>query len=276
MVNKVLNFLDRRGLQWLLIPIIFLGYLKNGKKIKSVAYVKKLKIWVFHVKNDFFVSRGPGWAYDIEFLEHVYTQYSGFAYRPGPGDVVIDVGAGLGEESLLFSKWVGPEGKVFSIEANPATFAGLRYLITLNKLSNVKADWLAISNFNGKTLIEDNDDRFLQNTIVGKANASGKITEVNCCTLDEYFDQNAIVRADFLRVNIEGAEQLLVEGMNSSVNKIKHVVISCHDFREGSDFYKTREKIMRFLSFQNFTILYQQTGNAVRDNYLYATNNSIG
>ena len=192
MVNAILHYLNRNGFQWLLTPIIFLGYLKNGKHIRSVSYVKELGIWVLHVGNYYFVSRGPGWAYDLDFLEHEYQKYSGFCYRPKAGDVVIDLGAGIGEETFLFSKWVGSGGKVFSIEANVTTFSSLSHLIAINNLKNVKTDLLAISNVCGKVFIEDNDDLFLQNTIVEDLSDLGQATEVEACTMDSYFERNAI------------------------------------------------------------------------------------
>jgi FkbM family methyltransferase len=272
MVNAILHFLNRHGFQWLLVPIIFLGYLKNGKKVKSVSYVKELRAWVLQVGNHYFVTRGPGWAYELEFLEQEYEKYSGFCYRPKPGDVVIDVGAGLGEETLIFSEWVGPEGKVFSIEANPTTFASLKYLIEANHLKNVKTVLLAISDKVGKVSIENDDDRFLQNTIGDDSRHNS--VEVDSVTLDDFFANQSIDRADFLKVNIEGAEQLLILGMSTCISRIKHISISCHDFREG-EFYKTREKILRFLSEQNFKVTFQETGDPVRDNYLYGVNESI-
>lgn len=275
MVNAILNFLDKHGFRGTLAAVIFLGYLKKGKNIRSVKYVKEIKAWVLDVKGNFFVSRGPGWAYDFDYLTDVYEQYSGFAYRPGRGDVVIDVGAGLGEESFLFSRWVGDAGKVFSIEANPATYLALRRLVTLNNLRNTKTELLAISDHNGTIFIEDDDDLFLQNTIATSKDEAKKMTEVSCCTLDEFFIKNSISRVDFLRVNIEGAEQLLTQGMSACIGKIKHVSISCHDFREGLEFYKTREKVLQFLKANNFSVTFQKTGDAVRDNYLYGTRTVI-
>ena len=40
-------------------------------------------------------------------------------YQPKPGDTVVDVGAGMGDDTLVFSRMVGPSGRVFSFEAHP-------------------------------------------------------------------------------------------------------------------------------------------------------------
>ena len=43
-------------------------------------------------------------------------------YTPGPGDVVVDVGAGVGTEVLSLSERVGARGRVVAIEASPSAF----------------------------------------------------------------------------------------------------------------------------------------------------------
>jgi hypothetical protein len=43
-------------------------------------------------------------------------------YRPQPGDVIVDGGAWTGNDTFVFSKLVGSEGRVLSIEAQPETF----------------------------------------------------------------------------------------------------------------------------------------------------------
>ena len=47
-------------------------------------------------------------------------------YQPKPGDTVVDVGAGMGDDTLVFSRMVGPSGRVFSFEAHPDTFRCLQ------------------------------------------------------------------------------------------------------------------------------------------------------
>src|SRR5258707_6922154 len=46
-------------------------------------------------------------------------------YQPNPGDVIVDIGAGRGEDVLPFAREVGPAGKVIAVEAHPATFKHL-------------------------------------------------------------------------------------------------------------------------------------------------------
>src|SRR5438067_11700771 len=60
-------------------------------------------------------------------------------YTPRAGDIVFDVGAGIGAETLLFSRLVGPSGRVVSLEAHPATYDRLARLCAVNRLDNVTA-----------------------------------------------------------------------------------------------------------------------------------------
>src|SRR2546422_7121505 len=59
--------------------------------------------------------------------------------RPQKGDVVIDVGAGRGEDTLAVSQAVGETGRVIAIEAHPVSCEFLKCFCTLNRLTNVTA-----------------------------------------------------------------------------------------------------------------------------------------
>ena len=66
-------------------------------------------------------------------------------YRPGAGDIVVDVGAGHGGETFALANMVGPEGSVLSIEAAPDTFRRLEQLCRLNDWKQVEAIHAAAS-----------------------------------------------------------------------------------------------------------------------------------
>src|SRR5438128_2576347 len=58
-------------------------------------------------------------------------------YQPQPGDVIVDIGAGRGEDVFAFSKAVGESGRVIAVEPHPVTFAVLQRFCEGEGLSNV-------------------------------------------------------------------------------------------------------------------------------------------
>jgi Protein-L-isoaspartate(D-aspartate) O-methyltransferase (PCMT) len=85
-------------------------------------------------------------------------------YTPQAGAVVFDVGAGIGAEALLFSRLVGPSGRVVSIEAHPATYDRLVKLCAVNRLENVTPLQVAVSDGEGNIVLSD-DTHHLQNRL---------------------------------------------------------------------------------------------------------------
>jgi len=72
------------------------------------------------------------------------------------GDVVFDVGANVGEYSLLASKKVGNDGKVICIEPNPLALQELSANIELNYFTNLEILNCAVGKKTGKSIIHDN------------------------------------------------------------------------------------------------------------------------
>jgi FkbM family methyltransferase len=186
-------------------------------------------------------------------------------YMPRAGDVVVDVGAGVGEEVLVFSKLVGPTGRVIAIEAHPRTFACLQRTVERSGLPNVTPLWCAVSDASGHVGIQDSIDH-IANSIV----ADGDL-DVPAETLDGITERVGIDRIDFLKMNIEGAERHAMRGMSRSLEMIRHAVISCHDFvsdQGGDSQLRTKAEIVAGLEARGFTTRSRPTATDpwVRDN----------
>ena len=181
-------------------------------------------LWVNRQPDATFVSRDmhTGWTEQVRAT--ALETWCPF-YTPTEGDVVIDVGAGIGEETIIFSNMVGPTGRIIAIEAHPATFACLNASIDHLKFDNALPLQLAIADQRGTVFISD-DDAHLGNSIIqGQRGIS-----VESKSIDDVARDLKLERIDMLKMNIEGAERLAVQGMSEIAAKVRHVAISCHDF----------------------------------------------
>jgi FkbM family methyltransferase len=147
-------------------------------------------------------------------------------YIPQAGDVVFDVGAGIGAEALLFSRLVGPHGRVVSIEAHPGTFERLVGLCAANRLENVTPLQVAVTDTEGDVALSDGAHH-LQNRLLDSDEAG---IVVPARRLDTIATELGIGHIDLLKMNIEGAEQRALPGMGTLLARTRHVCISCHDF----------------------------------------------
>jgi FkbM family methyltransferase len=173
-------------------------------------------------------------------------------YQPAAGDVIVDVGAGRGEDVLPFAKAVGATGKVLAVEAHPETYHRLNRLCHLNHLDNVIAIHAALLDSPGTVRIEDG-----HNWESSTVRTDGNGSPVAATTLDDLCSEHAITHIDFLKMNIEGAEKRALLGMHSSIGNISKICVCCHDFRANrghGEEYRTRDFVMEFLRSNGFTV----------------------
>ncbi len=261
--RKLLSFLSR------------VAYRLKGFGYVRSTYHPAFRAYEYKVKGIVYMSLGPGWAYSFDYLKDALQATYGYYYTPQPGDCVVDIGAGLGEETVIYALLVGKKGSVHALEANPSTHAGLQYMCEQNKFTWVVTHHLAIYKEDGNVIIEDDEENYLINTIHPMANRKGA-SQVEAKTLDTLVKEYNITRIDLLKSNIEGAEQYLIEGMNHAIKIIRNICISCHDFRHNyhqhGEFYMTKQTVISFLEKHGFEIQTRNTGNRVVDDYIYARN----
>jgi FkbM family methyltransferase len=197
-----------------------------------------------------------------------------YLHRPGEGDVVVDVGAGMGEELPYLSHSVGRSGRVIAVEAHPFTYGGLLRAISANQLENCEPVWAAISDETGTAVLSDLQD-LDANTTVARPVGEAQV-EVPAFTLDDMAARMSIDRVDLLKMNIEGAERFAIRGATRVLHQTGHVVISCHDFLAdelGDESLRTKEVIMTALSAAGFEIETRDDDRAFVADYVYGKRN---
>lgn len=275
MIILILNYFHRSGFRRLLNVISKIAYFLKGFGYVKASYHPSFRGYSYQVRGVTYLSLGPGWAYNFEYLRNALVESYNHEYLPKLGDCVVDIGAGLGEETAIYSMLAGRSGKVHALEANPVTYSGLHYLCKQNGFIQTIPHHLAIYNTDGEVTIEDNEESYLTNTINATTSKTHR-QKVRALTLDSFVKENSISCIDFLKSNIEGAEQFLIEGMSDSIKIIRNVCISCHDFRHiyhgHGELYVTKEKVKSFLLANGFEIIDRHSGNRVIDDFIYARN----
>lgn len=210
-------------------------------------------LWVHQGSSGFIVDRAIDTTRTLSQMEASARANWEFLYEPAPGDIVLDIGAGIGDEAYRFSRAVGPTGLVVSIEAHPETYRCLAALCELNHLDNVRPLNLAIADVGGTVMIDDGESH-VGNSIIREASGFA----VRSVTFGQLLADLGIDHVDYLKMNIEGAERLAMRGVPNGLERVTSLCISCHDFRadigEGEGF-RTKAEVAQVLRRSGFTII---------------------
>lgn len=144
------------------------------------------------------------------------------------GDIVFDIGANIGMYSILLSRIIGNTGKVYAFEPDPTTAYYLNENLRLNNCQNVVVLQIALSEENGKIILNKPDgsgDSFNYISKIEDENQKNKAIEA--IRLDDFLIANKIDRIDFVKMDIEGAELLCMKGANEiMLAKLRPVIVT--------------------------------------------------
>lgn len=241
-------------------------------KTRKMCQVSYDRAWVQRWPDGVFVEPKPSLMPLSALREAAYDRWM-YNYRGRPGDIIVDVGAGAGGETIFFSELVGTTGHVIAIEAHPYTFFCLKETCRLNRLWNVIPINCAITAEECQLLITDNEEY-----IINRIGLQEGDIAVRGLALDKIEDLNHFSHIDLLKVNIEGSEGSAIAGMSLTIQKTHHVCFSCHDFlaigEKSSELgFCTRKVVIEFLEQNGFDILIRErdSRSEVRD-YVYGVN----
>lgn len=226
-------------------------------KVAKMGVIQKIwRLIPKNIRSRFHASIFPT-QLDVERKEEIF--YINYLRE---GMTVFDVGANIGELTLLFSRFVGRNGHVFAFEASADTFKKLDIVSGIARRNNLVINHLALSDKVGLVkLIVYPEEYASWNSLTERPLSSYGINvkpireeEVLCSTVDTFSLENNIPYIDLLKIDTEGAEYQVLLGAQKMLQEKR---IGCCVFEFGGttfDAGNTPEMIEIFLEKMGYRI----------------------
>lgn len=143
-----------------------------------------------------------------------------------PGDVFYDVGANVGFFTVLAANLVGETGRVYAFEPSPENVKSIRHNIQLNGFNQVEVWQNAVAKDNGKgtLLMTDYPGGHTLSTFERPAQVKAEI-EVEIVSIDTLIEQGKLQPPNLVKIDVEGAEIAVLEGMQKSLRRDRPTLI---------------------------------------------------
>jgi FkbM family methyltransferase len=143
-----------------------------------------------------------------------------------PGMVYVDVGAYIGHHMIIASAAVGRTGCVHAFEPTPSTYHELQANVRLNHCKNTVCHNVALADRDGTARF------YLAHVSEAAANSLGRTVhtsarhiDVRVRTLDDHFASNPVQHVDLIKVDVEGAELLVLRGAGQTLQRFMPCLI---------------------------------------------------
>lgn len=202
-----------------------------------------------------FVAENYGWHYAIYHeIYNLKDYYRDRIKTINKGDIVVDLGGNIG----IFNRWAYSEGAdlVISFEPDARYFK----LLKMNSNPNSIIFNAAISDSVGETTLYESKHLGGSN-VFGSNSEDKKRYKVRTYNLNHLFETGLINRIDFLKVDIEGAEIMAMNGISDeNLKKVKTIAMEYHHSHLGFD-EKIRQDLIHRLTTLGFNSYLLFCGN---------------
>lgn len=164
------------------------------------------------------------WIYKEVYLEKIYDPIL-LGHEEEKDLVILDIGANIGATVQYFRKFAK---KVYAVEPSPLHFEALLKNKEFNKWDNVDLTQAAITAANGTARIHYNPKNYTTNSVIQDFGAES--FDVPCFTMDTFIKDRNIEKVDFMKLDIEEAEEMVIKspGFKDVADRIKCIVVEIH------------------------------------------------
>ncbi len=224
-IKRIMNATMRRALRFNSPLIVYIQFTLNPLFFRPFIFLRREKFWTVKFgRKQFHVIKQKHGIKNWSLLHNLLEPYDVYS-RIKEGNIVLDAGASIGEQTLLYAKSVGQKGRVIAIEASPERAAILRRNLAINHLDNVTVIVGALWNKIGEIELE-----FYAEDGLKVAEESRNKTRVKTYTLDQIAQEFSLKAINFLKMDIEGSEyevlkdtQVPIKGMGMETHTVNEV-----------------------------------------------------
>ncbi len=204
--------------------------------------------WFRRSRQKPFVARMPrelgGYTFQCFLRDNVATQVffagcyeaqeSAFARAVlRPGMSFVDVGANWGFFSLMAAHLVGTAGRIVALEPDPRAFLRLKANVERNQLEQVQIFELAAADRNNNLVLALQHEAVLHygtSKLVQDSSAAPTICEVRSRALDSVLDEVGLESVDLIKIDVEGAEDMVLAGMQAGLKRHRYrsIILELH------------------------------------------------
>lgn len=144
--------------------------------------------------------------------------------------VVLDVGANVGAWTVPLARRLGSRARVYAFEPVPANRARLETAIIANALGNVTVSPLALGDGTRQV------DMWLRSSVTGAGSGTAAIVPAgqghltaSMCEMDDWVVRTGLTRLDFIKLDVEGAELMVLAGAQQTVTRFRPLILAEFD-----------------------------------------------
>ena len=149
-----------------------------------------------------------------------------------PGMTFVDAGACYGIYTLAASKMVGRQGRVIAFEPASRAFRVLQKNVAMNGLTNVLAYPLALTETTGKARLYHHP-KVGCDSLGRDSSFTETAEEVATESLDNVLQKIQVDRVDVVKMDVQGAEELVLRGAKTILSS-KHPIVIFEIYPEGT------------------------------------------
>ncbi|MCA9127291.1 MAG: FkbM family methyltransferase [Planctomycetales bacterium] len=156
-----------------------------------------------------------------------------------PGDLVVEVGANIGTNTIPIANCVGPTGRVLAFEPQALAFHMLCGNVALNNLTNVHCHPLAVGREEAEIFVPEfrtDLEVNLGGLSLENASSGRRVRQIKLDSLLE------LPRMRLLKIDVEGMESDVLVGCSDHISRLRPVIYVENDRVDRSE--KLIEQIM--------------------------------
>ncbi len=196
-------------------------------------------------------------AFDELFIPYIYREiYFESLYvdiTNGKTDMtIVDVGANIGVTIQYFRQF---SKKVYGVEPSSQHFEALSKNKEFNNWDNVELTNAAIADKDGEMVLNTLGQNRTCYSLINDYKQGGE--KVKTLAMDSYFKQAKIEKCDFMKFDVEGAEDLILrsEGFKKVAHKIDAIMVEFH--------YPTWQELVKYMIGLGYTARQYQSSAIV-------------